>query len=265
MKLSDDQFGKLIEFWKGVWEVQGECKPGHPALKEWRKQTRRQTREAAEEESLDREEAWERALKKMAGWKAPVPDGIEAYWWKAFRGLGLELKEMFWRMSDGEAEIPQWLVTGRTVMVPKGECMGEPHQFRPIACLNTAYKAYTGALTMILMHHAEATNIIPMEQKALRKGQRGCLDALMVDETVAMEAKLNTRDLAMGWVDYQKAYDRVPHKWLRGVLKSVRAPRMVRRAVDALIPLWQTDVTVATSRGTKTAKVKLLRGLFQGD
>ncbi len=93
-------------------------------------EARRQTKEAAEDGPLDRDEAWDRALAKMAGWKAPGPDGIEAYRWKTFRGLGRELKKMLWAMNDGEMEIPQWLVTGRTVMVPKGECKGEPHQFR---------------------------------------------------------------------------------------------------------------------------------------
>lgn len=96
---------------------------------------------------------------------------------------------------------------------------------------------------MILTHHAEASNIIPLEQKALRKGQRGCLDALVIDETITMEAKMKEHNLAMEWIDYQKVYDRVPHQWLRQVLKSVRAPRVVRKAIDSLIPLWQTKVT----------------------
>ena len=59
--------------------------------------------------------------------------------------------------------------------IPKAGCEGRPEQFRPITC---RYKLYTGALTCILMEHVERTGVLPEEQKALRKGRQGCLDAL---------------------------------------------------------------------------------------
>ncbi len=95
-------------------------------------------------------------------------------------------------------------------------------QCRPIACLNTAYKVYTGALAVMLMAHVETKGILPTEQKALRKGRRGCLDALIVDAAVAGETKLRRRNLSIGWVDYKKAFDMVPHPWLKCVLKLPR-------------------------------------------
>ncbi len=36
----------------------------------------------------------------------------------------------------------------------------------------------------------EKRGILPMEQKALRKGTRGCLDAIVIDEAVARETKV---------------------------------------------------------------------------
>jgi len=35
-----------------------------------------------------------------------------------------------------QIEIPQWMVTGRTVSIEKSENTKEPSQYRPIACLN---------------------------------------------------------------------------------------------------------------------------------
>jgi hypothetical protein len=84
--------------------------------------------------------------------------------------------------------------------------------------------------------------LLPDEQKALRKGRRGCLDALVIDEAIASEAKLYRRNLNVAWIDYRKAYDMVPHRWLRKVLRAIRAPKMVSRMVSELIPLWRTDV-----------------------
>ena len=55
------------------------------------------------------------------------------------------------------------------------------------------------------MDHVEAYDLIPHEQKALRKGRRGCLDALVIDAAVAEEAKETRRNLSVGWVDYRKA------------------------------------------------------------
>ena len=45
--------------------------------------------------------------------------------------------------------------------------------YRPITCLNTAFKLFTGALTGMLLDHTTAYNCLPPEQKALRKGRRG--------------------------------------------------------------------------------------------
>lgn len=43
-------------------------------------------------------------------------------------------------------------------------------------CLNTAYKLFTGIL---LMEQVMAKDLLSPEQAALRKGCRGCLDALV--------------------------------------------------------------------------------------
>ncbi len=46
------------------------------------------------------------------------------------------------------------------------------------------------------------------EQKALRKGRRGCLDALTIDKAVAEEVRVYRRNR----IDYQKVFDLVPHR-----------------------------------------------------
>lgn len=95
-------------------------------------------------EPLSREETWQRALGKQKGWTAPDPDGTPGYWLKVFRGAAAFLKAEMWEMLNGRREIPEWFVRGRKVMLPKEGCTGRPEQFRPITCLNTAYKLLTG-------------------------------------------------------------------------------------------------------------------------
>ncbi len=118
---------------------------------------------------------------------------------------------------------------------------------------------------MQLTHHVRAKAVLPEEQKALRKGRRGCLDAHVIDSMVAAETKMKHRDLSVGWVDYQKAFDMVPHQWLKKMLKAIRAPKNVRKAVESLIPYWRTNLEVLTEDGIRNIPINLKRGLFQGD
>ena len=128
-------------------------------------------------------------------------------------------------------EAPPWLVKGRTVLIPKDGCQGEPDKFRPITCLNTWYKLLTGVLAISLNQHIAGKEVLPGEQKALRKKQRGCLDALVIEEAVAREMKVRKRNLSMARVDCKKAFDMVPHRWTRHLLKAIRAPKWIRRTV----------------------------------
>jgi hypothetical protein len=128
---------------------------------------------------MPREAAWFTALGKMTRWTAPGPDGIQGYWYKVFPKTTSVLKGLVWEIVDGGRRVPGWMVKGRTVMIPKdGNSTGEPDKFRPITCLNTMYKLLTGMLTEVLYEHVMTQGLLPDEQKALRKGRRGCLDAL---------------------------------------------------------------------------------------
>ena len=159
-------------------------------------------------------------------------------------------------------KIPEWLVKGRTVLIPKDGCKGKPDQYRPITVLNTAYKLFTGDLTKVLEKHVMDNEILPIEQKALRKGRRGCFDTLMVDAMITDCAREKGDSLSVAWIDYQKAYDRVPHGWLQLVLEEIQAPMGVQNCICRLTQKWKTEFSVGER---KIVRVNLKRGLFQGD
>ena len=264
-KATGEQADAIAGFWRGIWGQEGRYRSNHPTLIAWKADSRKRTRGRGDGDALDRDVAWGRAVRKQPNWKAPGPDRICAYWYKAFPRLTELLRDCLWRLVEGDDQIPAWFVEGRTVLIPKSDCEGKPEQFRPITCLNCMYKALTGALTHVLMDHAQATGVLPNEQKALRKGCRGCLDALTIDDAVAREARTWRRNLSVGWVDYQKAYDRTPHPWVREVLKAVRAPKLVRRCLGKVIPLWRTHLEIPVGESTRRAEVQFKRGLYQGD
>ena len=128
--------------------------------------------------------------------------------------------------------------------------------------MNTGYKLLTAVISVELHRHVDERDIFPAEQKALRRRQRGCLDALAVDFMLASAKRLN---LSVAWVDYKKAYDRVPHDWLLHVLDTIRVPAPLRQCIARLLPRWRLQFELG--RGRNAVKVNLVfrHGLFQGN
>ena len=151
------------------------------------------------------------------------------------------------------------------MLVPKKGCKGRPEQFRPITCLNTSYKLLTGLLTKTLRRHVDKHDILPEEQFALRPGRRGCTDALAVDSGICGSAIAEGKKLSVAWIDYKKAYDRVPHGWLKKMLAVIKAPAEVQQGINALIPKWESRFECGKGKELVTVNIAYKRGLFQGD
>ena len=81
----------------------------------------------------DRDARWGQAICKMPGWKAPGPDKIHGWWHKVFPKTNSLLMDKMWEIMDGAGKMPDWMVRGKTVMIPKEGCVGKAEQFRPIA------------------------------------------------------------------------------------------------------------------------------------
>ena len=130
-----------------------------------------------------------------------------------------------WRILEGNADsIPTQFVKGRTVLIPKEGCPGRLEQYHPITCLNTEYKLLTAVMMEVLYEHATAYSYLPSEQRAIRRGQHGCLNALMIDSMVAKEVTVHHHGLSVAWIDYQKAYERVPYQWISWMLSYMKVP-----------------------------------------
>ncbi len=67
----------------------------------------------------------------------------------------------------GTEKIPQWLVTGRTTLIPKEGYSGKAEQMRPITCLNIAYKFLTKMITYMLTRLTDANGSMPAPQKRM--------------------------------------------------------------------------------------------------
>ena len=68
------------------------------------------------------------------------------------------------------------------------------------------------------------------------------------------------------WLDYQEAFDSVPHKWLITALELAKVPKKIITAIKILMQKWSTNVNIQSGEiSIESQLIKYLRGIFQGD
>ena len=75
----------------------------------------------------------------------------------------------------------------------------------------------TSVVAEVMYKHLEG--ILPEEPKGCWRRSRGTKDQLLIDKAILKDYKRRHTNLAMAWIDYRKAYDMVPHNWIRECLE----------------------------------------------
>ena len=79
-------------------------------------------------------------------------------------------------------------------------------------------------------------------QKGIGRDTRGAKHQLLVDRTVAQDCRLRHTNLCTAWIDYQKAYDSMPHTWIIECLKLYNINRALRDFVANSMGMWKTTL-----------------------
>ena len=108
------------------------------------------------------------------------------------------------------------------------------------------------------MPYVIESGILLSEQKALRKGRRGCLDGLIVDDMVTKEACREGSHNSMFSVATMS-------KWWTIIWQLRKLAEKVVATVHVVLPQWATDLEIPTANGKTHHHVHFRRGLFQGD
>jgi hypothetical protein len=202
-------------------------------------------------------------LGSMANWKAPGPDKVQIFWLKKLTSLHHKLAHAMNEMLNRPEHIPQWLVNGRTVLIQKTEGQRpNPSEYRPITCLPTMWKVFSGILASKIMKQVNCNNILYQEQKGARPGARGTKDQLAIDRTITKDCKKRHTNLSMVWIDYRKAFDSVPHSWILKCLKLYRINDKIQAIIRHSMSLCKTTLTCYNK---DVCNIRIRRGIFQGD
>ena len=101
-----------------------------------------------------------------------------------------------------------------------------------------------GFINQFLQDHCQRSNIITTEQAGGKKKLWGCLEQLLVNKTILEEVTENCHSLITMWLDYQKAFDSVLHKWLIKALELAKVPKKIITAIKTLMKKRSTNVNI---------------------
>ena len=110
--------------------------------------------------------------------------------------------------------------------------------------------------------HLDQEKSLPEEQKGCRKGSKGTNDLLYIDREVIKEVKSRKKNLAMAWMDYEKAYDMVPGSWIIECLDLFGVAENIKSLLVNSMEKWKV---MLCSGNSELGEVEIKRGIFQGD
>lgn len=247
------------EFWKEIWGQATE----HDKDAEWiRRVERKLDRPDKQRDITITEDNMKKVLKKLPNWKAPGPDAVQGFWIKNLTNLHSKMLQYLNECLETQT-VPEWMTTGRTTLIQKDPSKGKaPGNYRPITCLPIVWKILTSIMSVEIYRHLEDNDLIGEEQKGCRRGYRGTKDHLLLDKVIMKDSRQRKKNLAMGWIDYQKAYDLVPHSWILEALRMVGVAEGIRKLLENSMRRWNTMLECG---GQHLANINIQRGIFQGD
>ena len=210
------------------------------------------------------DEVLERILKRLANDK-PGQDQVAGIWLKRIKSVEHHYKEHLIHLLKSEAEPPEWLLTSKTLLLPKNEITSQVKNYRPIVLQNMMYKVYTALLADFIMDYCEKNGIVT-EQAAGKRGSWGCSDQLLINKMIQEQVIANRKNLVTVWLDYQKAFDSILHSWLIRSLELAKVPKVIINAIKKLMLKWRTKVFLhGENTSVETDLINYRRGILQGD
>ena len=155
------------------------------------------------------------------------------------------------------------MTKGKTTLIQKDTSKGTaPNNYRPINCLSMKWKILTAQIREKIYNSLTSRGLFPDEQKGCRKGSRGTVELLYIDQHILNESKTRRKNLAMAWIDYKKTYDMVPQSWIIHCLKMYKISHEVINLIKKTMQTWRVELTAG---GRSLAETMIQRGIFQGD
>ncbi|CAK1602907.1 unnamed protein product [Parnassius mnemosyne] len=195
------------------------------------------------------------AVRRVPNWKSPGLDRLHHYWLKGFVVYHAVLARQFQEALNQKSP-PSLFTTGITHLVPKDCDSTDPSKYRNI----------TSILSSRITRHLNSNQVMSRAQNGCRSGGRGTKEPLPIDAVIGKVVNRNRRNLSAAWIDYKKAFDSVPHTWLKRVLELYKIDCTVQDFLGHGMGQWSTILCHLGERMTSAEDhIRIRRGIFQGD
>ena len=205
------------------------------------------------------------ALKKANMSRSPGWDGLPTEVYKmlisenaeAVKERILKFFQALWKMRSG---LPAWFLNGCLVILYK---KGDPQNlknYRPLTIMGSDYRLYT----LILAHRltGAASEVIEDQQCAYLPGRRIGDNIKLVQTLIDVFDEHQEEGLGILFLDQEKAFDKMEHKYLFKVLSRFGIPR---KFIEQVRKLYHGATTTPIINGFKGRDYRVERSVRQGD
>ena len=149
----------------------------------------------------------------MKASKSKGPDQIHPKLIKECKDLLLEPLEIILRKSVGTSQIPNIWKEGNITAIFKSGTKTKAENYRPISLTSVPGKLLEKLVRDEIVSHMETNNLFSTAQHGFIKG-RSCSTQLLELVEELTEALDSSEDIDIVYLDFRKAFDKVPHKRL---------------------------------------------------
>ena len=158
-------------------------------------------------------------IRKLNACKSPGPDGLYP---REIKEVGNEIAPHFCDIYKSSMEqkraVADWKLQNITPLFKKGS-KDNPGNYRPVSLTSVPGKMLESIIAEDITQHLESNNLILDSQHGFRKG-RSCLTNLLefFHEMFSLYDKSRAIDIL--YLDFKKAFDKVPHKRLMAKVRG---------------------------------------------
>ena len=212
-------------------------------------------------EEISRDEVV-RCVRRQKNGKAAGPDDIPYEFYKNGGEVAIDrMTELFNRVWE-EEKVPRKWNESRVILLHKGghKNRKELRNYRPIALVNTVGKVFCAVLNERLCKWIERARVLGEEQNGFRVDRRAEDNMFIVNELIESKKKSGGK-LYIGFLDIEKAYDRVNRSLMCAVLEKVGISEKIVNIVRSMYKDTRAKFTLGN---LETDWVKSERGVRQG-
>ena len=194
--------------------------------------------------------------------KTPVHVGIHAFCSKKFTSIHNRLALKMNRCLQ-YAQVPEGMTKGKTTLIQKDpRKVTVPNNYRPIPRLPMMWKIFTAQIREEIYYSLTNHGLFPEEEEVYRKGSRGTVELLYIDQHILNESKTRRKKLAMACIDYKMVYDMVPQTW---IIKCLKMYKISHEVINFSEKTMKTRRVELTAGGKSLTETKIQISIFQSD